>query len=146
MYGGDERRYVAYVGIADELRRRVTQHLISRNSSVTTGTTAVGLNPDHVRGVEWWEHPAFTNRVDLAAAELIAFDVLEPALRSRGAIPSDARHRAHDNSFRVELTELFQRPPAGRLILHSFAALAERVAQLEHRLAHMESSRHVDSS
>jgi hypothetical protein len=81
MYGGDERRYV---GSGDDLRRRVTQHLVLRSSSVTTGTGAVGLHPDHVRTVEWWEHPDFSEHVVLEAAELVAFDVLEPALQSRG--------------------------------------------------------------
>jgi hypothetical protein len=38
MYGGEGREYVAYVGLGDKLRRRVEQHLINRDSSVTTGT------------------------------------------------------------------------------------------------------------
>jgi hypothetical protein len=54
MYGGAGREYVAYVGLADNLRRRVNQHLVNRDSSVTTGTSAAGLNPDHIRAVEWW--------------------------------------------------------------------------------------------
>jgi predicted GIY-YIG superfamily endonuclease len=41
MHGGDGRRYLPYVGIGDDLRRRVTQHLVNRDSSVTTGTGAV---------------------------------------------------------------------------------------------------------
>ena len=139
MYGGEGRRYVAYVGIGDDLRRRVTQHLVNRNSSVTTGTGAVGLNSDHVRAVEWWEHPAFIDRVELAAAELVAFDVLEPALRSRGGIPKEARDRASDHAFRATMVELFRGAPAGRLVLPSFAALAERVESLERRLDRIES-------
>src|SRR3954447_2310763 len=107
MYGGDGRRYVAYVGIGDDPRRRVTQHLVDRNSSVTTGTGAVGLHPDHVRSVEWCEYTSFSNRIELAAAELVAFDMVEPALRSRGGIPAEARDRAADDSFRATMIELF---------------------------------------
>ena len=134
MYGGGERAYVAYVGLAGNLRGRIEQHLVRRDSSVTTGTAAVGLNPDHVRAVVWWQHPAFSDRVELAAAELVAFDVLEPALRSRGGIPKEAGERAADPAFRAEMAELFRGAPAGRLELPSFAALAERVEVLERRL------------
>lgn len=54
MLGGSPR-FAAYVGIGGDLRERVSQHLVKRDSSVVTGTTAVGLNPDHVRevGLEW---------------------------------------------------------------------------------------------
>ncbi len=140
MYGGEGRRYVAYVGIGDDLRRRITQHLVDRNSSATTGTAAVGLHPDHVRSVEWWEHPRLADRIDLAAAELVAFEVLEPALRSRGGIPTEARERAADASFRAMMEELFLGPAAGRLVLPSVAALAERLSGLERRLEQVESA------
>lgn len=49
MYGGRGRsQYVAYVGVADKLRARIEQHLARRDSSMTTGTSAAMLNPDHV--------------------------------------------------------------------------------------------------
>jgi predicted GIY-YIG superfamily endonuclease len=85
LYGGEERgHYVAYVGIASNLKRRVVQHLVNRDSSVATGTSAVNINPDYVTGVGWWEHSLFRERRLLEAAELVAFEVLEPVLRSRG--------------------------------------------------------------
>ena len=38
MYGGSGAGlYVAYVGVASKLKQRVTQHLVRRDSSVTTG-------------------------------------------------------------------------------------------------------------
>ena len=43
MYGGDPSRHVAYVGKGKSLIGRVGQHLVRRDSSVVTGTTAVGL-------------------------------------------------------------------------------------------------------
>jgi len=52
MYGAQgHRMYVAYVGIAGTLKNRVIQHLIRRGSSVATGTSAAGLNPDLTTGV-----------------------------------------------------------------------------------------------
>lgn len=118
--------------------RRVAQHVVDRNGSVTTGTGAVGLPPEYVRAVEWWEHPVFSNRIELAAAELVAFDVLEPALRSRGGVPREAGERAADDCFHASIVDLFRGPPVGRLALPSFAALTERVVALERRLDRME--------
>jgi excinuclease UvrABC nuclease subunit len=47
MYGGETpRNWVAYVGIARELNRRLLQHLIDRDSSVVTGTSTAGVNID----------------------------------------------------------------------------------------------------
>lgn len=55
MYGGLGRAaYVAYVGLASNLRQRLTQHFIRRDSSVVTGAAAVSLNPDLITRVEWW--------------------------------------------------------------------------------------------
>jgi hypothetical protein len=60
MYGGRGRgQYCAYVGIADNLKRRVMQHLVRGDSSVATGTSAVVLNPDYVTEVRWWSMKAF---------------------------------------------------------------------------------------
>lgn len=53
MYGGQgPGRYVAYVGIGKSLKSRAIQHLVRRDSSVTTGTSAVRLDPDYVTGLE----------------------------------------------------------------------------------------------
>ena len=49
FYRGDRGpKYVAYVGIAGKLKQRIVQHVIRRDSSVATGTSAVNLNPDQV--------------------------------------------------------------------------------------------------
>lgn len=138
MYGGDDRRYVAYVGIGDNLRRRVTQHLVNRNSSAATSTGAIRLHPDHISAVAWWEHPRFTDRDELAAAELVAFEVLDPTMRSRGGITAAAKQRASDEEFRSELVAMFTGDPSGRLELSTFAALVKRVAALERRVERLE--------
>ncbi|MCD4782602.1 MAG: GIY-YIG nuclease family protein [Candidatus Eremiobacteraeota bacterium] len=78
MYGGTGRsQYVAYVGIAKNLRQRLEQHLIRRDSSVTTGTSASTLNPDYVTEIRWWTHSRFSDRAALEAAEIIAFNLAQ---------------------------------------------------------------------
>ena len=139
MYGGKGRgRYVAYVGIAKSLKARAIQHLVRHDSSVTTGTSAVQLNPDYVTEVEWWEHPDFDQRHVLEAAEMVAFDVLDPALRSRGAPQQQARELYANEGFRTEMRVLFQGEPAGRLIIETLGDALERIAALEERVEKLE--------
>ena len=59
MGGYGRNRYVAYVGVASKLRQRIIQHLVNRDSSVATGTSAACLNPDYVSEIRWWEHKWF---------------------------------------------------------------------------------------
>ncbi len=76
LYGGQGRgSYVAYVGVADNLRTRVSQHLVRRDSSVATGTSAAALNPDYVTEIQWWEHGKFAERDFLEAAEPVALEI-----------------------------------------------------------------------
>jgi len=139
MYGGQGRRlYVAYVGIADVLKRRVMQHLISRDSSVATATTAAGLNPDHVTEVRWWEHPDFSERHVLQAAELVAFDVLDPVLRSRGAMPDRVKQLHGNKDFCEKMRSVFLGEPTGRLVIPTLQDALQRIAELEQRLAALE--------
>jgi len=50
MYGGRGRGlHVAYVGIADDLRGRINQHLLRRDSSDMTGVSAVASIPTWCR-------------------------------------------------------------------------------------------------
>jgi hypothetical protein len=136
LYGGKESApYVAYVGIAGALRTRVDQHLVRRDSSVTTGVSAVHLNPDYVTEVRWWEHPDFADAAIRTAAELVAFDVLQPALRSRGSIPREARVRYEDREFVSAMADLFAGPPMGRLRILTLQDALERIAELERQVA-----------
>lgn len=82
--GISRHKYNVYVGIAGSLRDRVRQHLILQDSSITTGQSAATLNIAHISSIRWWEHPNFSDRAHLEAAEQIAFDILNPTLRSRG--------------------------------------------------------------
>jgi len=138
MYGGLETRYVAYVGMADKLKRRIEQHLVKRDSSVVTGTSAAGLNPDFVTELRWWEHPLFNDRDVLVAAELIAFDVLEPTLRSRGRVQEKARQLYKDEKFQVEMKNLFKGEPKGKLIIPTLMDALNKIEQLERRITMLE--------
>jgi hypothetical protein len=139
MYGGKGRGlHIAYVGVSEKLKQRVRQHLIRRNSSVTTGVSVVALNPELVCEVRWWEHPDFTQRHVLEAGELVAFEVFNPSLRSRGKPSGPARELYADESFREKTRTLFAGKSAGRLILPSLEDALERIAALEQRLAELE--------
>lgn len=139
MYGGrGSSAYVAYVGMGGTLKQRIEQHLIRRDSSVVTGTSAVSLNPDLVTEVRWWEHPKFTDRTVLLAAELVAFDVLEPALRSRGGITAEARNLYSDESFSGQMRSLFSYKAMGQLVIPTLQSALERIEELERRVAALE--------
>jgi hypothetical protein len=139
MYGGrGSSAYVAYVGLADVLKRRVRQHLVNRDSSVVTGVSAVSLNPDLVTEVRWWEHPDFADRRVLQAAELVAFDILEPALRSRGGITNEARQLYADTEFSARMSTLFSGDATGRLVISTLQSALERIGDLERRVLTLE--------
>jgi len=139
MYGGlGSNTYVAYIGIGENLKRRVGQHLYRRDSSVVTGVSAVSLNPDLVTKVEWWTRPDFSDPSTLQAAELIAFEFFQPVLRSRGKVTSQAVSLAANEAFRASIMEFFREPPSGTFIIQSLQALVERVSQLEKRINDLE--------
>lgn len=140
MHGGADRyRYVAYVGVADDLRRRINQHLVRRDSGITTGIAAVSLIPDLVTEVDWWQHGSFGQDVVLEAAELVAFEVLNPALRSRGAVQKLAvQYLDAQPGFVTDMRSLFSNPPTGRLVRPSLQVALERIAVLERRVAELE--------
>jgi len=139
MYGGQEKgTYLAYVGIADILKRRIAQHLLKRDSSVATGTSAVGLNPEYVNEMRWWENSEFNKKYVLEAAELVAFEVLNPALRSRGGVSQKARELYQNKKFHRKMLALFSRTPAGYLVIPSLSLALRRIAELEQRISVIE--------
>ena len=71
-------------------------------------------------------------------AELVAFDVLEPALRSRGGITDRAKQLQADEKFRETMTELISGTPAGRLVLRTLSQAWERLDSIEERLRKLE--------
>ncbi|MHA2067885.1 MAG: hypothetical protein ACXABY_26270 [Candidatus Thorarchaeota archaeon] len=139
LYGGKDRGvYVAYVGTSKSMKQRIGQHLVNRDSSVTTGTSAVGLNADYVTKIAWWEHSGFDDQDFLRAAELVAFDVLDPALRSRGQVTDRAKELHGSKDFHREMTAVFQAEPAGELSIPSLEEALNRIDELERRIAALE--------
>lgn len=139
LYGGRGRGlHIAFVGAARDLRIRMTQHLIRRDSSVTTGVSVASLNANLVTEARWWEQPDFADEARLLAAELVAFDTLEPALRSRGQPREDARLLAADAQFRSAMVQRFTSEPTGRLRILSLQDALERIAALEERVRALE--------
>jgi hypothetical protein len=139
LYGGKGRGlYCAYVGLAGKLKERILQHLVRRDSSVTTETSAVVLKPEYITDIRWWVHPDFAERHVMEAAELVAFDILNPILRSRGAIQEKARQLYSAETFRANMAGLFQGEPSGRIALMTIQDAFERIAELEKRVWELE--------
>jgi hypothetical protein len=139
LYGGKESNmYAAYVGIADKLRNRIEQHLVRRDSSVATSTSATGLNPDYVTELRWWGHQKFVDRNILEAAELIAFDIFEPTLRSRGKITGKARELYDQKEFKEEMKKLLEHEATGHLIFQTLQDALDRIEQIEDRIRTLE--------
>ena len=135
LHGGTAgNRRVAYVGQARNLRIRLRQHLLLRDSSITTGAAVVSLNPDLVRAVDWWTHDGFSDSVTLEAAELVAFDVLDPTLRSQGWPSLPARELSSKTQFIESFRKLFLGPPSASLTIERLAGLSARIQNLEARL------------
>ena len=141
MYAGKgQGLYCAYVGVAGKLKGRVLQHFVRRDSSVTTETSAVVLKPEYITEIRWWEHPDFAERHIMEAAELVAFEILNPILRSRGAIQEKARQLYADETFRKGMEALFQGEPSGKIALMTLQDAFERIADLERRVRELENS------
>lgn len=139
LYGGKGRgRYVAYVGLSSRLRDRITQHFIRRDSSIVTGVSAAMLNPDHVTEMRWWTSDRFEEKSVLEAAEYVAFDIFDPALRSRGRITQRARQLLEDDSFVQEIHALFRKEASGRHLFPSLDEVIDRVSALEEKVAELE--------
>jgi hypothetical protein len=134
--------YPAYVGVASRLKQRIQQHLVRRDSSVVTGVTAVGLNPEKIREMSWWEHPRFKDSVNRQAGEIVAFHYFEPALRSRGELSREARSLAKQPEFRRQMEALFEGEPSGILRLASLDDAFRRIEELELRLDAVEARLH----
>jgi hypothetical protein len=135
--GRGQQRAFSYVGIADELKRRVVQHIERRNSSITTGSSAVSLDPEKITEVIWWEDATFSDRACLEAAEEIASEILKPTLRSRAKITERAQEKLKDEAFTRRINTLLRAPPIGRIELPTFEDLLERVDRIEDELEAM---------
>jgi len=141
--GRGGNKYVAYVGIAGKLRSRIAQHLVLRDSSVTTGTSAAMLNPDYVTEIRWWHSPIFEDKVSREAAEIIAIDILNPDLRSRGRATEEAKFKAQEKHFSSKMNDIFYLKPSGSLEIFSMQDVIEKLAELEKRIFDLETGQIV---
>lgn len=140
MYGGSERKYIAYVGTGSDLKRRIDQHLNKRDSSVSTGTSASCLNPDYVTELKWWEHEEFEEKYKREAAEIVAFEKFNPSLRSRGNPSNREKQLAKDEVFKDRIVDLLDSDPAGKLILPNIEYLYKKILDLQDRVEKLENN------
>ena len=139
VYGLHDRRTgtLIYLGETGNLRARIKQHLITRDSSVVTGAFAASINPDLVGEVRWWAHTALSDRAGREAAELVATALLYPVLRDRDRPQAAAMVRYADPAFRAQMEQLFQGPPSGRLVMPTLQDALARIAELEAELGRL---------
>jgi hypothetical protein len=97
-----------------------------------------------MRYVEWWEHDTFSDGTKRHAAELVAFDVFEPVLRSRGNPSLAAVELYNDPKFRDETERIFRGAPAGRFIHARLPDVARQLYRLEERVKTLEEGARSD--
>ncbi len=129
---------VAYVGLSTNLRGRIEQHIIRRDSSVATGVSATVLNPDKVAHICWWLNPRFSDQAYREAAEVVAFEVLNPSLRSRGKVTNRTQPFLEDQAFCDEMECLFRDEPSGAFYPKTFDNLVDLVLELDKRVSELE--------
>lgn len=83
----DRNGHVAYVGISNNVRSRVDQHLYRRDSSIATGVSTTSLNPDYVTRVDWWVDPLFEDKASREAAEVSRLRCSIPRCAAEGTCP-----------------------------------------------------------
>jgi NADPH:quinone reductase-like Zn-dependent oxidoreductase len=142
---------IAYVGETADLRRRLREHLVTRDSGIIGSERAVSINPDAITVVYWWEDRAFTNDIARKAAELIATEQFHPIMRSDNAVDAAAKEKAKlDAEFSQRMAGKFCFAAATGIltirtlddlsaqtdeIMTLIAKLEKRVEQLEKALA-----------
>ena len=117
----DNHGAYSYVGLSNKPRDRVSQHLLRRDSSVATGASAISLNPDKIAECHWWIHETFGSGEHLEAAELIAFEIFNPTLVSKGSSSSAALEISRDLEFREQMEDLFSNTPSGYAVFYDLS-------------------------
>ena len=106
---------------------------------MTTGVAAACLNPDVVGKVCWWESDHFTDVGALKACEIIAFDLLNPTLRSRGGVETTTQRYLGDKRFNSEMRKVISGSPSGTLILRNLEDVLERLDRHDELISRLES-------
>jgi hypothetical protein len=85
------------------------QHFINAAAPSLTGTSAAGINIDHVRYVRWWTHATFDTDAARLAAETVAFGVLEPyCVAAAPFLPPRSLTSTLTRSFGTRMETLFR--------------------------------------
>jgi hypothetical protein len=134
---------IIYVGRTEKLKTRIAQHLIARDSSINTFTAAARLNADRISEVRWWTSAEFVQNgkasvLHLQAAELVAFEILDPILRSNAKSERQARTLAAKPAFKQEMTTLFKSKPTGRLPRYDADFVLAEIWKIQDRLTAIE--------
>ena len=130
-----------YVGETDNLRRRISQHLVKRDSSVTMEGSPVKIDPAYVKKVDWWEHQDFKDPIKRGGAELIAFGMLNPRLRSAGKVKNGSLKISKDKVFCERMSAVFNGSPSGRMDIMTLEEAVVLLFKLEERLAILENGK-----
>ena len=134
-YDQGKSKDVIYVGQGGNLRDRIKQHLINRDTSVTVVSAPIMLNPDKVSHVHyWWNHESFSDENKRKAAESVAFKVLKPSLRSRGKVSEKVKNILKNQQFCNDMVRLFNGDPDGTYRPTTLDNLADMVCKLHERV------------
>lgn len=105
---------------------------------MVTGTSAASLDPDLVTRIEWWLHPRFEEKSYLQAAELIAFEEFDPALRSRGHVTEEAEAMATDSETAEEVRSVIEEGPTASVSVPTLSEALSRIDELTERVDRLE--------
>ena len=84
------------------------------------------------------ETPKFNETVNLKAAELIAFEVMNPALRRRGGVDKAGYELLSDDGFFNEMKTRFEGEPTGSITFLTLSDTIETISDLKHRITTIE--------
>ena len=88
-----------------------------------------------------WCPAIWTGQEGARESALVAFDVLNPRLRSRGVANGSAQELYAKAPFKAEMSKLFQGSAHGSLQVVSLENITKQLAALEKRLKVVEESR-----
>ena len=124
----------SYIGLSNKLRESVSQHLLKRDSNVTTGASAISLNPDKIAECHWWIHESFGTREYLEAAELIAFERFNLTLVSRVTPSARSLEISNDEGFKKQMDKLFLNVPSGYIKFYDLSWAINKIKELENEI------------
>jgi hypothetical protein len=111
-----------------------------RDSSAVVESAPVQINVDSISSLKWWQHDDFQSRDRLEGAEIVAFEVLKPTMRSRGGVSASGQKQSTKSVFRDEMLRLFHSTATGSLKFPNIRDLARKLSELERRIDELESN------